>query len=132
MMAKAKSKNRPLEEPGLTDVETGATGSPTPSEHLDQPTLGSSPTPAQAEAAVERAKAEAAAKVDKESKPVLSAVPLRVFRQVAGVKVAEFRSFEVYVQREEMRPCTIPEWRDRFQAFRSMPTKKLKRFTPAR
>ncbi len=130
-MAKGKSRDKSLEAPGVTDADTGSTGSPTPAEHLNQPTLGSSPTPAQAEVAMARAAAEG---VTEKAKPKrqLSSVPLRVFRGIAGVKPAEFRSFEVYVAREEMRPCTIPEWRIRFEAFRNKPTKALKRFKPAR
>lgn len=120
----AKRPRKPLDEPGLTDPDSGSTGSPTPAESMNKPELGSAPKPAEAEAAVAVAASEETAKPEPER--VLPSVPLRVFAGVSGVKPDLFRPFSVYATREEMRPCPIPEWKERYKAFLSKPIKRAR------
>lgn len=123
----AKKTKDDLEEPGLTDATSGKSGS----RWMDS-SLGSAPSAAEAEKAVAKAMAAektAVPEVPAEPKPT---VPIRVFQQVSGVKPAEFRAFAVYAAREDMRPCSIPEWRERYATFCAMPTAKMQRFRPAR
>lgn len=120
-MARRRDKED-LAEPGLTD-ENGNTGSPTPTEAMNQPTLGSSPTPAEAEKAVGTAGKEAEGKPEEAPKRELPSVPLRVFGSVSGIKADQFQPFARYAFREEMRPCPIPEWKERYTAFQNKPTK---------
>ncbi len=123
-MGKRKSG---LSSPGITD-ETGDSGSPTPTEDT---ILGSAPTGGEAEAATKKAKADAVVAEDKAKKEEparqLTSVPLRVFGQLSGLKPDQFRPFATYAAREAMRPCPIPEWKTRLEAFRNKPTPQLKR-----
>ena len=111
-MAK-KRGNTELKTPGLTD-EAGNDGS---SKSLDIPTLGSAPTAKEAEAAV---------KVKPKSKialppPTKPSVPLRVYATISGIKPDQIQAFAMYARREEMRPCPVPEWKNRYEAFLQKP-----------
>lgn len=120
-MAK-RSKDAGLSAPGLTD-DAGDRGSPTPVE-----SLGSAPSAKEAEEAIKRTKKAEAIAVETAKAPErkLTAVPLRVFAQLSGLKPDQFQPFGAYAVREEMRACTVPEWRGRLEAFQSKPTPKLK------
>ena len=101
--------------PGMTD-EFGNDGS---SQSLDTSpaTLGSAPTAAEAEDATKsKAKPKNDAPVPK--KP---SVPLRVYATVSGIKPDQIQAFAMYARREEMRPCPIPQWKDRYEAFMQKP-----------
>ncbi len=123
MMGKRKSGS--LSNPGVTD-ESGNPGSPTPPE----PSLGSAPTAKDADdldKANKKANAETASAKKEEPKRQLTSVPLRVFGQLSGLKPDQFRPFYSYATREEMRPCPVPEWHTRLEAFKSKPTPQLNR-----
>jgi len=101
--------------PGLTDPSTGSDGS----SPLSSPSLGSAPTPAKAEAAA-KIKPKAPAPAPEPPKP---SVTLRVFQSLSGVKPSQFAGFMRFAQLEEMRPCPVAEWQQRYQDFLKRPTR---------
>lgn len=114
-MAKRRDSN--------TDQDSVSFDDPTDSH---DPSLGSAPTPKEAEAAKERAVTKKAEKVEPlpAPKPV---VPYRVFAALSGMKPDRLAGFQHYVTREEMKPTTVTGWNDRYDAFMSKPVKSLKR-----
>ncbi len=107
-------KGAKLKPPGLTDQE-GNDGS---SQSLETPArLGSAPTAAEAEAAT-KSKVESKTAAAAPTKP---SVPLRVYAEVSGIKPDQIKAFARYAQLEEMRPCPIPQWKDRYEAFLQKP-----------
>lgn len=115
-----KSK-KDLKAVGITDGD-GMAGSSTETALQDQPSLGSSPTPAEAEAAVTQAK-KGTDEPTPEAPRQLSSVPLRVFGQISGLKPDQFVPFAKYAQREQMLPCPVPEWKKRLKDFQNKPTR---------
>ncbi len=109
-MAK-KSEKPELKTPGLTD-ESGNDGS---SKSLDTSPvfLGSAPTPKEAEDAA-KPKDKPKNEVAQPKKP---SVPLRVYATVSGIKPDQIQAFAMYARREEMRPCPVLEWKDRYETF---------------
>ena len=112
-MVKRKSKDD-LQTPGMSDG-SGNTGS-SPSTGAPA-TLGSAPTPQEAEVAVKK-KNVAQPTLPAERKP---SVPLRVFAGVSGIKPDQFQAFGRFAKLEEMRPCPVTEWKTRFEAFLNRP-----------
>ncbi len=121
-MAKRKGKDE-LRPVGMTD-EHGDDGS---SKSLDlvppaPPTLGSAPTPAEAETAAKKEDPAAAAASEAPAR-LKPSVPLRVFAAVSGIKPDQFQAFARYAAREEMRPCPVTEWKEHFEAFLKKPVR---------
>lgn len=122
------AKRKPATE-GITDLD-GYSGSPRSdpaSSH--EPSLGSAPTPAEAEEALEKAEAAKktaeAAKEDPGAKKPKPMVPYRVFAALSGMKAAKLAGFAHHVMSEEMKPATVVDWRERFTAFMNKPVKSL-------
>jgi hypothetical protein len=84
---------------------------------LEQPSLGSAPTPEEAEKAVEAQAEKAKEPPPKKVEPSQSVVPFRVYAALSGLKETKLKPFAFYVRKEEMKPCSVPEWRERYDAF---------------
>jgi hypothetical protein len=117
MTGKTK-KSRALKAIGLTD-DQGHDGS-SPSE-LDPSiqNLGSAPSAAEAEVLA----AAPIPKPKKQPEPTKPSVPLRVFGALGTIKPDQFKAFSAYVRLEELRPCPILEWRERYEAFLRKPVR---------
>ncbi len=108
-------KSEKLKPPGIADKD-GNDGS---SQSLDTPYLGSAPTAAEAED-VAKPKDKPKVKVVEPKKP---SVPLRVYAAISGIKPDQIQAFAMYAKREEMRPCPVPEWKGRYEAFLQKPVR---------
>jgi len=88
--------------------------------------LGSAPTAAEAEKAVQKAEAEKTkeAAPPPAPKPV---VPFRVFASLSGMKADQLAAFASFVRREELRAMSVEDWRATFAAFRARPVKSLRK-----
>lgn len=121
MMAKRRSKDSKSSEEMISE---SAFQAPNPSAAEG----GSAPTPQGLEAAAaqeEKREAATAANVTP-VEPTKPSVTIQVFRAVSGIKPDVFAGFARFVQREELRPCPVKEWHERYEAFQKRPVKRAR------
>lgn len=115
MTGKSKKRSE-LKTVGLTDGQGNDGSSPSGVDPSIR-NLGSAPSAAEAEVLAYTA----APKPKKPTEPVRPSVPLRVFAALGTIKPDQLKAFAAHVRLEELRPCPIPEWGERYEVFLRKP-----------
>lgn len=117
-MTPKRKKRTELKAVGLTD-DQGNDGSSSSEIDPSIQNLGSAPSAAEAETAIR----VTVSKPKDPPEPRRPSVPLRVFGALGIIKPDQLKAFNVHVRLEELRPCPIPEWKERYEAFLRKPVK---------